>query len=225
MAFSNGLKSPRDDSSFSTYNTSSPMRTSSSQYVPQLNSSSVERASLHRRFTTNTVPTLNNLSLQSPLSPIGQQRRQAAESGFDLSNSSVQKSQTQFQREYAERIKQSSLHARQEAERLEEEYRRLTSPGHQSEPTTPPDLQDSVLTSNYVSRPNRNSLASLTSPLQPSTNSFHRNTLSGSHHTLGFFSSAQTPGQGLSMSHGNSDEEEEDTYSADLPSVNRRANV
>lgn len=39
-----------------------------------------ERANLHRRFTTNTVPTLNSLAANTPLSPIGQQRRQAAES-------------------------------------------------------------------------------------------------------------------------------------------------
>lgn len=32
------------------------------------------RAQLHRRFTTNNIPTLS-----TPLSPIGQQRRQAAE--------------------------------------------------------------------------------------------------------------------------------------------------
>ena len=43
-------------------------------------SSSDARASLTRRFTTNTVPTLPTLgSMASPLSPIGQARRQAAE--------------------------------------------------------------------------------------------------------------------------------------------------
>jgi hypothetical protein len=116
---------------------------------------------------------------------------------------------------------------------LEEEIQRLSLPGHQSEPTTPPELRDTMMPSATINaRPNRYSLASLTSPLQaqPTSMTMHRNTLSGSHHTMGIFggpSSSQTPNASLPASHRNSDEEEEedDTYAADLPPVSRRAAV
>ena len=74
MAFSAGigdrgaLKSPRDESSFASI--TSPLRSVGAQ----MSSASDARGHLHRRFTTNNIPTLN-----TPLSPIGQQRRQAAE--------------------------------------------------------------------------------------------------------------------------------------------------
>lgn len=74
MAFSvgmgdrSGLKSPRDDPPFAPL--ASPLRTMGSQMA----SSNDARGQLHRRFTTNNIPTLS-----TPLSPIGQQRRQAAE--------------------------------------------------------------------------------------------------------------------------------------------------
>lgn len=75
MAFSsgmgdrNGLKSPREESSFSSL--ASPLRAVGAQMGPSSNDA---RGQLHRRFTTNNIPTLS-----TPLSPIGQQRRQAAE--------------------------------------------------------------------------------------------------------------------------------------------------
>ena len=75
MAFSagigerGGLKSPREESSFASL--ASPLRTVGTQMA---SSSSDARGQLHRRFTTNNIPTLS-----TPLSPIGQQRRQAAE--------------------------------------------------------------------------------------------------------------------------------------------------
>ncbi|KAF2180250.1 hypothetical protein K469DRAFT_715500 [Zopfia rhizophila CBS 207.26] len=81
MAFSTGIgdrsddlrfrnaQSPRDESSFP-----SPLRNVGSQMQAHNSASSDARGHLHRRFTTNNIPTLN-----TPLSPIGQQRRQAAE--------------------------------------------------------------------------------------------------------------------------------------------------
>ena len=80
MAFSTGigdrggLRSPREEqSSFAALGLTSPLRsTFGSQAAPQ--SAGDVRGQLHRRFTTNNIPTLN-----TPLSPIGQQRRQAAE--------------------------------------------------------------------------------------------------------------------------------------------------
>src|ERR1700712_75766 len=85
MVYTNGLKSPRDESNFSTFH--SPSRTIGGQIPSNMPSSTAERASLHRRFTTNAVPTLPTLSSLSPLSPIGQQRRQAAEPQSDLTSS------------------------------------------------------------------------------------------------------------------------------------------
>src|ERR1700748_357408 len=94
MAYPNGLKSPRDEPSFPTY--ASPIRTVSSQFVSHSSSSSnAERASVTRRFTTNTVPTLSSLTTFSPLSPIGQQRRQAMEQPSDVT-SSVSRFQFRF---------------------------------------------------------------------------------------------------------------------------------
>lgn len=85
MAFSAGigdrapLKSPREEPSFASI--TSPLRGGgvgsqmSSQMASQMSSASSDaRGQLHRRFTTNNIPTLS-----TPLSPIGQQRRQAAE--------------------------------------------------------------------------------------------------------------------------------------------------
>lgn len=85
MAFPNGLRSPREEGSFPNY--TSPIRTVSSQYSSHNppTTSSAERASLTRRFTTNAVTTLPTLSSFSQLSPIGQQRRQAMEQPSDMS--------------------------------------------------------------------------------------------------------------------------------------------
>lgn len=62
MGGGNGLRSPREESSFLSLNRAAQ------------NQNGDGRAQLHRRFTTNNIPTLS-----TPLSPIGQQRRQAAE--------------------------------------------------------------------------------------------------------------------------------------------------
>lgn len=77
MAFSaglgerSGLRSPREEPTFASL--TSPLRTVGTQLGSS--SASDARGQLHRRFTTNNIPTLS-----TPLSPIGQQRRQAAES-------------------------------------------------------------------------------------------------------------------------------------------------
>lgn len=80
MAFSTGigdrggLRSPREEqSSFAALGLTSPLRGTFGSQAANSNAGDV-RGQLHRRFTTNNIPTLN-----TPLSPIGQQRRQAAE--------------------------------------------------------------------------------------------------------------------------------------------------
>ena len=87
MAFSNGLgertdelrfRNPQSPSEDSAFNYNSPLSPSRGAFPSkihthtqnQTSSSNDARASLHRRFTTNALPTL---------SPIGQQRRLAAE--------------------------------------------------------------------------------------------------------------------------------------------------
>lgn len=60
-----GLRSPREESFAFRNNVGSQQQMSASNDV---------RGQLHRRFTTNNIPTVS-----TPLSPIGQQRRQAAE--------------------------------------------------------------------------------------------------------------------------------------------------
>lgn len=80
MAFSTGigdrggLRSPREEqSSFAGLGLTSPLRSTFGSQAANSTAGDV-RGQLHRRFTTNNIPTLN-----TPLSPIGQQRRQAAE--------------------------------------------------------------------------------------------------------------------------------------------------
>jgi hypothetical protein len=118
----------------------------------------------------------------------------------------------------------------QERQLLENEVKRLSFPGPQSEPTTPPEYRESMTT--VPVRPNRFSLAGLTSPQKPPAvnPTLHRNTRSGSHHGLGLYptSDSHTPGQSGSSSHRNSDEEEdeeEDSYEAELPLPRRRPAV
>jgi len=60
MGGGNGLRSPREEQSFLSLNRAAQ--------------NGDGRATLQRRFTTNNIPTMS-----TPLSPIGQQRRQAAE--------------------------------------------------------------------------------------------------------------------------------------------------
>lgn len=125
-----------------------------------------------------------------------------------------------------------------EMQRLEKEVQRLSLTGHpQSEPTTPPEYRDAGFPT-AISRPNRLSLVSLTSPSKANNNnttsvtstsafvsttaSSHRNTLSASHSIGSPFSSVpySVPG-----SRRNSDEEEEDSYDLDLPTFTRRSAV
>lgn len=64
MAYPTGIRSPREETAFTALN----------RNAGPAGASHDGRGQLHRRFTTNNIPTLS-----TPLSPIGQQRRQAAE--------------------------------------------------------------------------------------------------------------------------------------------------
>lgn len=168
MAFSTGFgersafKSPREESSpFAPF--TSPLRSVGSQLSP---SASDPRGTLHRRFTTNNMPTLN-----TPLSPIGMQRRQAAEPQ-EFSVATVHKLQVlekkkleyKFLREQSRRIEleMELLHSQAQQE---DDAGRMGDVGFgkHSQPTTPPEYTDFSGFPTVFSRPNRFSMSSVNS--------------------------------------------------------------
>lgn len=69
MAYYRGAQSPRDEHQYTTNPLSPPSQRNPNRWSANMATTNDVRGALTRRFTTNTVPTL---------SPIGQQRRQAA---------------------------------------------------------------------------------------------------------------------------------------------------
>ncbi|KAF1810935.1 hypothetical protein P152DRAFT_72111 [Eremomyces bilateralis CBS 781.70] len=250
MAFSSGLgdgadnmryppQSPDRDSSFSTY-TSSNLRGIGTQMHTQTSQPSTmadPRASLHRRFTTNTIttlPTLSSLSL-SPLSPIGQQRRQAAEHIDVLSsafNTKIQafdkkKAEQAFLREQRRRFQSEMDFFDRQSGQDDDMFRQQDSEfgtllGPQSEPTTPPELRESNGFASY-SRGTRYSLSgsSMSSALGFGTPFSSMATRSGSQafippQTQSMMS--HNPSKSVPGSRRNS--EEEDEVEHELPMLN-----
>ncbi|KAF1990568.1 hypothetical protein K402DRAFT_417356 [Aulographum hederae CBS 113979] len=250
MAFPHGLgdriddmrfrnpQSPRDEAPFPTY--SSPLRSIGSQLPSQTTAVGDARQSLVRRFTTNTVPTLPTLSTMSPLSPIGQQRKQAAESS-DLSSLEKKKLEYEYLREQRRRFQTEMDILDLEAENHKDEMLRLTDevsnnnnnrytlPGAQSEPTTPPEYREASFPQETgfptaLSRPNRYSSASLTSP--PGLANPNRVSRSGSQVMQpGFQHNQQTsshkPTMSVPSTRRNSDGEEDEDFSLEMPKVHR----
>lgn len=109
---------------------------------------------------------------------------------------------------------------------LESEVQRLSIPGAQSEPTTPPEYREAAVPVKRGNHVSIGSLSSLKGTSSSTISSFHRTSISGSH-GLGLFPQveSQTPEQSIPGSRRNSDEEEEedDTYNFEHPTVNRRA--
>ncbi|KAF2660195.1 ARM repeat-containing protein [Lophiostoma macrostomum CBS 122681] len=168
MAFSSGigergaLKSPREESSFASI--ASPLRNAG----PQMSSASNDaRGHLHRRFTTNNIPTLN-----TPLSPIGQQRRQAAEppefttaTYHKLHVLEKKKLEYEYLKEQRRRFEAEMELIDLQTRRDEAEIHRLSSDiqyGKHSQPTTPPEYSNSNGFPTALSRPNRFSMSSIT---------------------------------------------------------------
>ncbi|KAF2471287.1 ARM repeat-containing protein [Lindgomyces ingoldianus] len=131
--------------------------------------SSDARGHLHRRFTTNNIPTLN-----TPLSPIGLQRRQAAEptefttaTYHKLQVLEKKKLEYEYLREQRRRFEAEMELIDLQSRRDEEEIHRLSSDiqyGKHSQPTTPPEYNNSNGFPTALSRPNRFSMSSITSP-------------------------------------------------------------
>ncbi|KAH7046758.1 hypothetical protein B0J12DRAFT_741720 [Macrophomina phaseolina] len=252
MAFSSGLgdrpedrrfrtsQSPREESTFPSF--TSPIRSIASQMQAHTSTANDARASLTRRFTTNTVPTMPTLS---PLSPIGQQRRQAAEN-TELTSATYHKVQL-LEKKKAEYEYLKEQRRRFEAEMelydiqmkgIQSDYARLSQDvgrnnnhssnyaGHQSEPTTPPEYRDQGFPSAF-SRPQRYSMQGLTSPQQSYQSGSTRPSRSGSQitspgqqtypHGVSHIPSKSMPG-----SRRGSDEDE-DNYEFDISNMNPRS--
>ncbi|KAK8179388.1 armadillo-type protein [Phyllosticta citribraziliensis] len=191
------------------------------------------RATLPRRFTTNTVPTLPTIS---PLSPIGQQRRQAAES-VDFTSATFHKVQMlEKKKNDLEALKEQRARFDAEMESYEkpfkgtqidysrfgDEINRTNLPAPQSEPTTPPEYRDNGFPTAF-SRPQRYSVQSFTSP-QSGTTLSNRPSRSGSQITSPPHVShgiSHMPSKSMPGSRRGSDEEE-DSHELSIANMNPR---
>ncbi|EME47358.1 hypothetical protein DOTSEDRAFT_69329 [Dothistroma septosporum NZE10] len=161
MAFYRGPQSPREEQ-YTSHPRSPPQRNPNRWSASMAGTNDV-RGALHRRFTTNTVPTL---------SPIGQQRRQAAGDVQQQPNAQNRITPSERAARHYENLLQAQRKIQEELEKVDAETRRevdenirhehsVTQLFAQSEPTTPPEYH--VYPNNF-SRTNRYSTASLTSP-------------------------------------------------------------
>ncbi|KAG9964529.1 ARM repeat-containing protein, partial [Aureobasidium melanogenum] len=238
MAFSKGLSdrpdsgllyrpqlSPREDAPYPTSATTFPSPLSPLRNLSLAATAAEGRGSLQRRFTTNALPTL---------SPIAQQRRQAADPAMTAFNK-ITPSERKA-RQYEELLAQQRRIQAQmamidpetrrevdEHQRLEQDISMFTS-GHLSEPTTPPEYYSSV---NRVHSA-RLSTASLASPpgfptrpsrpgsqLASPQTTFSRPVTSHVHST-------SIPSRSVPASRRGSDEDDEDT-SFSFADMNHRA--
>ncbi|CAK4029867.1 Pumilio domain-containing [Lecanosticta acicola] len=160
MAYYRGPVSPREDQ-FNSNPLSPPQRNPNRWSASMLGNADV-RGAMQRRFTTNTVPTL---------SPIGQQRRQAAGDVQQSQNANSRIPPSERAARHYENLLQAQRQIQQELEKVDAETRRevdenirheqaVTQLFAQSEPTTPPEFNSFA----NFSRPDRYSTASLTSP-------------------------------------------------------------
>ncbi|KAF9701988.1 hypothetical protein EKO04_000277 [Ascochyta lentis] len=237
MAFSTGigdrggLRSPREEqSSFAALGLTSPLRSTFGSQAASSSAGDV-RGQLHRRFTTNNIPTLN-----TPLSPIGQQRRQAAEPAefttatyHKLQVLEKKKLEYEYLKEQRRRFEAEMELIDLQSRRGEEEIHRLSSevrygkPAH-SQPTTPPEHSDNGFP-NAFSRPNRFSMSSI----QPSKIT-PRGSRANSQVTSppsSFFNNNGLPSQSVPGTRRNSDEDHDDFDNDDftpLSPVSRKNN-
>ncbi|GAB7354817.1 hypothetical protein MBLNU459_g5204t2 [Dothideomycetes sp. NU459] len=231
MAFAKGMQdrpesllfrahqSPREESPFPTFTSPlSPLRQLSSRVNASVLASGEGRGGLQRRFTTNALPTL---------SPIGQQRLQAAEPSSEKKARQYEELLAQQRRIQAQMamIDPETRREVDEHQRLEQDITMYTT-GHQSEPNTPPEYYSTV--SNVATRPNRFSTSSLTSP--PGLHARHNR--SGSQltsppvtYTRPFTSHATytIPSKSMPASRRGSDEEEEDYNYGPVDPEHRKA--
>ncbi|KAL9606417.1 MAG: hypothetical protein Q9179_000437 [Wetmoreana sp. 5 TL-2023] len=181
MAYNNALTSRLDElrsrnpsaaatTSESSSGYTTPSRYSGSFMTSHSQSAGDTRASLQRRFTTD-------MSKMPNLTPIGQQPVQAQEP-VELPNTTLHKVQLlekkrlelellQEQRKIfnkeMERLSAQTAREKQELDQMTQDLHRVSmAPGHQSEPTTPPEYRDQF--PSVFPRNNRYSTSSLASP-------------------------------------------------------------
>ncbi|KAJ2891763.1 hypothetical protein MKZ38_010730 [Zalerion maritima] len=172
-------QSPRNESPMNTI--VSPQR--NGPRLPQPGSSQDARNSLPRRFTTDSgrVPTLSQITPTSVAASAAPQRTPAMSQNQDLQQvQAIQQVQLlEKKRIEYERIREQKRRFELEMQKLdqqekleEQELAQMTEDlgriaGHQSEPTTPPEYREPTASSGFptfLSRPNRYSTSSLTSP-------------------------------------------------------------
>ncbi|KAF7186066.1 Pumilio domain-containing protein C6G9.14 [Pseudocercospora fuligena] len=212
MAYYRGPQSPRDEQ----FNSLSPPQRNPNRWSASMAGTNDARGVLTRRFTTNTVPTL---------SPIGQQRLQAAgemqatnaQNRITPSERAARHYETllQAQRKIEEELAKVDADTRREVDENLRHEQAVTQLFAQSEPTTPPEYH-SVLASNNFSRPNRYSAASLTSPPGIANRPNRSSTQLTSPHmayaraSYAGQSNSNLPSQSVPGSRRQSDDEEED---------------
>jgi hypothetical protein len=105
-----------------------------------------------------------------------------------------------------------------ELQRLQNELNQLNIAGHQSEPTTPPEYHQN----SFTTRPNRLSLASLTSPPSVTSMAGPRSNRSSSQVVTSPFqtSASNLPSMSVPGTRRNSDEDDEDQYEKEIQHVN-----
>lgn len=209
-----GLRSPREDS-FAFRNT----------VGTQIGPSNDVRGQLHRRFTTNNIPTLS-----TPLSPIGQQRRQAAEPAefttatyHKLQVLEKKKLEYEYLKEQRRRFEAEMELIDLQSRRGEEEINRLSSdlrygkqPAH-SQPTTPPEYNESNGFPTAFSRPNRFSMSSITPSMTTPRGSRTNSQVASP--PANFFGNGNLPSQSVPGTRRNSDEDHDDFDNDDFTPI------
>ncbi|OAL01919.1 ARM repeat-containing protein [Phaeosphaeriaceae sp. SRC1lsM3a] len=208
-----GLRSPREDS-FPFRNTVGAQIGSSSNDV---------RGQLHRRFTTNNIPTVS-----TPLSPIGQQRRQAAEptefttaTYHKLQVLEKKKLEYEYLKEQRRRFEAEMELIDLQSRRGEEEIHRLSTdlrygkqPAH-SQPTTPPEYNDGNGFPSAFSRPNRFSMSSINPGMTTPRGSRANSQVT----SPPFYGNNGLPSQSVPGTRRNSDEDHDDFDNDDFTPV------
>ncbi|KAH7089767.1 armadillo-type protein [Paraphoma chrysanthemicola] len=209
-----GLRSPREES-FAFRNA----------VGTQMGASNDVRGQLHRRFTTNNIPTLS-----TPLSPIGQQRRQAAEptefttaTYHKLQVLEKKKLEYEYLKEQRRRFEAEMELIDLQSRRGEEEIHRLSTdlrygkqPAH-SQPTTPPEYNDGNGFPSAFSRPNRFSMSSINPGMTTPRGSRANSQVTSP--PANFFNNAGLPSQSVPGTRRNSDEDHDDFDNDDFTPV------
>ncbi|KAL6153760.1 hypothetical protein ACJBU6_07064 [Exserohilum turcicum] len=209
MGGASGLRSPRDESSFFSLNRAAH--------------NADGRATLHRRFTTNNIPTLS-----TPLSPIGQQRRQAAEP-TEFTTATYHKLQVlerkRIEHEYLKEAKRR-FDAEMEllnlqAQHGEADINRFPNDAHyggpaHSQPTTPPEYNEANGFPSALSRPNRFSMSSINPTMTTTRSSRANSQVTSPPSNLQGGTNGKFPSQSMPGSRRNSEEDHDDFENDDF---------